>query len=62
MSIALYMFELGEVTSNKLLFDFNRLSFKFISIFQLKLIGTSHREKEEKEEREIVMRFTSLFV
>lgn len=40
---------LKEVTSNKLLFDFNRLSFKFISIFQLKLIGTSHEKKGKKK-------------
>lgn len=30
----------AEVIFNKLLFDFNRLSFKSISIFQVKLIGT----------------------
>lgn len=53
--------EKGKVTFNKLLFNFNRLSFKFISMFQLKLIGTSKKRKEKKG-KEIVMRFTSLFV
>lgn len=48
----------SKVSFNKLQFDFNRLSFKFISIFQQNLIGTSQKNTERK----IVMRFTSLFV